>query len=601
MEMYGREWPDGTTRLQIELTMYRHAPPGDERFHHCKIAYAMLYPELIPTWNSWSEKIMYHFCHEARVGGCLLSILGASGTGKSMTMGYLSVLDWLAAPDDTLILTASDTIAGLNQRIWKYVRQAYRNIPFQVGNLRLSKPEAIVADNLEGGINAVALENDPGSEKLKGFHPKRLRIIVDEATAVSAACLAHEQNWKSAGKEFILVCLSNFRGFDNLAGVVSEPVNGYASIDYDITQTWKSKLNGTVILLDALQSPVYKNPHLKSKLPFLKTKEEIDRIIYGTEDHPGLGENHPRVLQYIRSIPAWDEGARTVLTRKMLTKGGAFQPAKWAGWGRTELLSLDPAFVTSGDECILQRGTLGYETDGTQVLEFGETISIPINSNSATPTEYQILEYVVSYCVKHNIPPENFAMDAAGQGRGLGSIFQYEWSDKVLLVQPGQSPSEKIVDFQFNKTAREVYDRYLTELWYDARTFVETAQLRKLPEKAANELCTRIYNDTKAKIRLETKPEYKLRTSGMDSVDGSPDTSDACTYLIALAQEHGLQLANRKRAYAEVKIETRQSREEQAVADWIAQREAAWVAEQNVANSVTIEYDYSGDNITDND
>lgn len=525
----------------------------------------------------------------------MLSILGASGTGKSMTMGYLCVLDWLAAPDDTLILTASDTIAGLNQRIWKYVRQAYRILPFTIGNLRLSKPEAIVADNLEGGIHAVALENDPSSEKLKGFHPKRLRIIVDEATAVTAACLAHEQNWKSAGKEFILVCLSNFRGFDNLAGVVSEPVHGYSSIDYDITQQWEAKLGGTVLLLDALKSPVYLNPALKSKLPFLKTKEEIDKIIYGTEDRPGLGENHPRVLQYIRSIPSWDEGSKTVVTRKMLTKGGAFEKPRWAGWGQTHLLSLDPAFVTNGDECILQRGTLGYEDDGSQILEFGETISIPLNSNSTTPTEYQILEYVVDYCRKNNVPPENFVMDAAGQGRGLGSIFQYEWSNRVLLLQPGRSPTEKVVDFQFNKTAKDIYDRYLTELWYDVRLFVETAQLRTLPEKAANEFCTRIYDDSKPKIRLETKPEYKLRTTGMDSVDGSPDTSDACSYLLALAQDHGFTLANRKRAYGNVVIETRQSREEQAVTEWIAERNKAWQDSQESQDDDTLDYSYSGE------
>lgn len=599
IEMYGKQFPDNTTRLQIELTMYRWSPPNEDRVKHCKNAYALLFPEMIPTWNSWSEKMLRGFCLESRVGGGLLSVLGASGTGKSMTMGYLSVLDWLAAPDDTLILTASDTIAGLNQRIWKYVRQAYRNIPFDVGNLRLSKPEAIVANNLEGGINAVALENDPGSEKLKGFHPKRLRIIVDEATAVTAACLAHEQNWKSAGKEFILVCLSNFRGFDNLAGVVSEPVHGYSSIDYDITEQWESKLGGTVILLDALRSPVYLNPHLKTKLPFLKTKDEIDKIIYGTEDRPGLGENHPRVLQYIRSIPSWDEGSKTVLTRKMITKGGAQQKPTYAGWGQTKLLSLDPAFVTSGDECILQEGILGYETDGTQILEYTETTSIPLNSNSPIPTEYQILDFVVKYCTERNIPPENFVMDAAGQGRGLGSIFQYEWSNRVLLLQPGNSPTDRIVDFEFRKTAKDVYDRYLTELWYNARLFVETSQLRGLPDDAANELCTRIYDDSKPKIRLETKPEYKLRTCGMDSIKGSPDKSDACTYLLALAQDHGLTLANRKRAYGHVTIQTRQSKREEAVSEWLAERNKAWEEQQSQSGGNPLEIDYSGSVIED--
>lgn len=597
--LYNHTWPKGTTRLQIELTLYRHSPPGDTRFFYCKNAFALLYPQLIPTWNSWSELMMRNFCHESRVGGGMLSVLGASGTGKSMMFGYLLVLDWLAAPNDTLVLCASDTIPGLNQRIWKYVRAAYRSLPFQVGNLRLTKPESIVADNLEGGLNAIALENDPSSEKLKGFHPKRLRILVDEATAVGPGCLVHHQNWISANKEFTLICLSNFRGFDNLAAAVSEPTDGYQSIDYETTNTWKSKLGGTVILLDALKSPVYLNPHLKTKLPFLKTKEEIDKTIYGTPDQPGLGENHPRVMQYIRSIPAYDEGEKTILTQKMITKGGAEEKATWAGWGRTDLLALDPAFVTSGDECILQRGYLGYETDGAQVLSYTETISIPLNSNSPVPTEYQILNFIVSYATKNNIPPENFVMDAAGQGRGLGSIFQYEWSDRIMLLQPGNAASEKIVDFEFGKRAKDVYDRYLTELWYDMRLFVETAQIRSLPKKAVSEFCARIYDDSKPRIRLETKREYKLRTSGSDSVKGSPDTSDACTYLLALAQAFGFQLANRKRAFAHVIIESRKTKEERAVEAWINERNQAYDESISQTDENTLDYDYSGSIIVD--
>lgn len=540
---------------------------------------------------------MRGYCNEARLGGGILSVLGTSGCGKSHTVGHLLIADYLAAPDDTLILCASDTIGNLDKRVWKYVREGWNSLPFEVGKFKNTKPEMIVSDSKGGGIQCVALENDPGAETLKGFHPKRrLVIVVDEGTAVSNACMAHQQNWTSGGKEFLLIVMSNFKGFENLCATVSEPTYGYQSIDYELTQTWKSKLGGTVILLDSLKSPVYLNPSLKSKLPFLRTKEEIDAIIYGTEDQPGLGESHPRVMQYIRSIPVHDEGEKTILTQKLLTKGGAQQPAKWAGWGRTDLLALDPSFVTSGDECILQRGYLGYETDGEMVLEFTDTISIPLNSNSITPTEYQILEFVTNYCQKHAIPPENFATDAAGQGRGLGSIFLHDWSDRVMLIQPGNSATEKIVDWTTNppKTAKEIYDRYVTELWYDMRLYVETSQIRGLPKVAAAEFCTRIYDDSKKKTRLETKPEYKLRTTGMDSVTGSPDRSDACTYLLALAQEHGFKLANRKRAFAHTVTETKKSLEEQYVENWANERIAAWEQQNNVSTSDALNYDYGG-------
>lgn len=596
-EHYGRVWGKGTTALQIELTCYRYAPPGEKKFLHCKNAFALLFPHRIATWNSWSEKIMRGFCDESRVGGGILSVIGAAGCGKSDTVGYLMTLDFLAAPDDTLILCASDTIANLDKRVWKYSRAAYRGLPFEVGHFKQSKPESIVSDNDEGGLQCVALENDPSSEKLKGFHPKRLRIVIDEGTAINKAPLSHWQNWTAAGKEFCLIVLSNFKGFDNLCAEVSEPVHGYQSIDYNLTDIWKSKLGGTVILLDALKSPVYLNPELQTTLPFLRTKKEIDDIIHGTEDQVGLGENHPRVMQYIRSIPVYDEGEKTILTQKMLTKGGASLPAKWAGWGRTDLLALDPSFVTGGDECILQRGLLGYENDGEQVLEFTDTISIPLNSSSPIPTEYQIMDFLTTYCEKEEIPPENVATDAAGQGRGLGSILHYDWSPRVMLLQPGNAPTDKIVDWTTKppKTAKEIYDRYVTELWYDMRLFVETAQIRGLPKVAASEFCTRIYDDSKVKTRLETKPEYKLRISGMDSVKGSPDRSDACTYLLALAQEHGFKLANRKRAYAHIVPVTRESQEQKYVQDWVDKRNQAWADEQNRQSDDALEYTYGGE------
>lgn len=595
IEKFGKLWPDNTTTLQIHLTLYLHATEPEEKFQHFRTAYSLLFPELVSTWNTWTEEMMRVWCEETRIGGGVGAVLGASGTGKSMSFGYFAVLDWLAAPDDTIILCASTTIAELNSRIWKYVRRAYTNIPFKVGKLRLSKPEAIISANLEAGIYATALDGDPEGEGLKGFHPKRLRIIVDEATAIKSAIMNTWINWISANKNFALFTLSNFRGLDNLSAKVTEPLLGWTSIDYETKTSWKTKVGGQALLLDALRSPVYKQPQLKHKLPFLKTKEEIDAIIFGTLDVPGLGATHPRVMQYIRSIPTFDEGVKSVLTQKLITRGGADKAATWAGWGQTKLLSLDPAFTTSGDEVILQPGILGYERDGVQVLEFGDPISIPLNSNTRIPVEYQILDYVVGYAKKQGIPPENFVMDGGGSGRGLGSIFQYEWSDKILVIMPGYSASEDMVDVQLKKTAKDIYDRLVTELWFEFRRFVETSQIRKLPPAAQAQFCARVYDDSKIKIRLETKPEYKLRISGSDSVKGSPDEADAGTYLLYLAKMHGLRLAARERTYESVIAPDPRTPNERAVQDWVDKRTNAWQDQQEDQQQFDVnDCDYSG-------
>lgn len=578
---YGRKFPASTTSLQIELTAYRHSfteeSGGLGRFQHFKNAYALRFPNLIKTYFSWTEEMLKAWCEEDRKGGGIVSAIGASGCGKSMTFGNIVHLDWLADPDNTVSLCASTTIKELNDRIWKYVRRSYSDMPFTVGKLLRSKPESIVSNNLEGGIYAVALQDDPDGESLKGFHPKRLRIIVDEGTAFSPAVLNLWENWTAAGKDFLLVVLSNFRGMDNLCAAVTEPVGGWHSVDYHNETKWKTKKGGTCILFDMLRNPVYLNPGLQPVLPFLKTKKELDLKIYGDGDNVGMGLEHPRVLQYIRSIPSFDDSAKTVLTPKIINAGGALMSPMYAGWGQEKLASLDPAFVSGGDECILQLGTLGYEKDGVQVLTFDETISLPLDSSSKVPTEYQILRLVVEECERRGIPPKNFVMDGCGSGRGLGSIFQHEWSDEIMVLLPSFAATDRIVGFDFDKKASQVYDRYVTELWWEFRKFVESSQIRSLDKVAASQFCQRLYDDSKLKLKLETKREYKARISGEESVNGSPDRADACVYLLELARSFGFELTARARKYADMVAVVTKTPQEEVVEEWVREREEAWI------------------------
>jgi hypothetical protein len=584
-QKYGREWQPGTSELQMELTGYRYdfsvESGGLGRTQHFKNAYRLLFPEMVKYYFSWTEMLLEGWCEESKLGGGFLSVLGGSGCGKSYGTGFLAVLDWIAAPNDTITLAASTTIRDLNDRVWKTIRKGYTELPFDIGKYNKSKPECIISPNKEGGIYSIALKDDPDGERLKGFHPRRLRIIVDEATAFSPAILGLRENWTSAGKEFMLVCLSNFKGFDNLCAAVTEPSRGWHSIDYNSTNRWKTKIGGQAILFDMLKSPVYVKPELQKKLFFLKSKSHIDKVIYGDPEtgSPGLGLEHPRVLQYIRSIPVFDDSAKTVLNHKIVESSNCRGSASWAGWGQEKLASLDPAFITGGDSCILQLATLGYETDGARVLEFGETISVPIDSTSKIPTEYQILDFVVRECDRRGIKPENFCMDNCGTGRGLGSIFQHEWSDKIMLIDPRGSPTDAIVDWDFMKTGREVYDRKVTELWWEVRRFIETSQIRGFPKAAIEQFCTRLYDDERAKMKLETKVDYKTRIHGSDSASGSPDEGDACSYILELAKQFGFVVTQRDAKYRGFVVSgsSELDKVQEAVQSWLKQREQAWL------------------------
>jgi hypothetical protein len=599
--LYGRDWGN-SSQLQIELSAYRHgltpAQGGLGKLEHFKNAYSILFPKLIPSYFSWTEEMFKAYAEESRIGGGIVSVLGGSGCGKSFSTGLWAFTDFMAAPDDTITLCASTTLEDLNQRIWKYIKETHEDLPFEFGRYQRARPACLISG--KGGIYAKALDGDPEAEGIKGFHPRRLRIIIDEGTAIPKTILNAYENWISAGKEFLLIVLSNFRGLDNLCAEVSEPIGGWNSIDYENTSKWVTKKGGKCLLFDLTKSPVYKNPKLSepgSPLSFIRTKADIDKAIYGEGKMGGLGLTHPRVMQYIRSIPLFDDSVKTILNQKLIINADIHRVPKWAGFGQTKLAALDPAFVTDGDSCVLAFGTLGWEQSGKQILWNEDIVPIPIDSRAKLTTEYQILEFTVNECLKRGIPPENFIMDSCGTGRGLGSIFEHEWSDKINKIMPSQACSEEIVDFEFNKTAKEIYDRFVTQLWFQYRNYVESGQILNIHPEAIKQFCTRLYDDSRVKIVLVKKPDYKKRIYGDDEVKGSPDEADVSTYLHHLAVLKGMEHSRLRDTYSDQVATSQRDKFEAAVMEWHENK----YKEKEVDASEALGYDWVGDIIGGSD
>lgn len=589
MITYKLDYPKNTSQLAIELNCYRYdhkiKDGGLGKLQHFKNAYALAYPHLISSYNSWTDLIVTNLVANDKVGGGTTSILGGSGTAKSFTVGHWALLDWMADPFNTITILSSTTLPDLNQRVWKYVKEAHSNLPetIRVGKLKLSKPEKI--EERTGMMLTAALDNDPEGESLKGFHPPRLRIFVDEATAMTPAVMNLWNNWTASGKSFLLGSMSNFRGLDNLCAKLSEPIGGWNSVNYSTAQSWITEL-GSCVLLDLTKSPVYLNPALGAPdgpLKFLRSKKSVDETINK------LGENHPRVLQYIRSIPSFDESAKTVLTLKQIERCQVFRKPTWAGFGRKRLLALDPAFTADGDEAILAPGLLGYESGGRQILHCEPLISLKLDAESKTPAEYQILEQVVSYAQIHNYSPEDFIIDATGSGRGIASIFKKEWSEDIHIVDAVCKASDRIVDVENNRTAHDLYDRIVTELWFRMRDFVDSMQVTGMDKAAAIQFCSRLYEQkVNARIKIEPKPLYKRRMYGLDAATGSPDQADACVYLLELAIRKGLVIDEKKGLFEERVVTSYESKAQQVVQDWLRTREEAAVeASGDVADDFT--------------
>jgi hypothetical protein len=193
--------------------------------------------------------------------------------------------------------------------------------------------------------------------------------------------------------------------------------------------------------------------------------------------------------------------------------------------------ALDPAFE-GGDRCVLRFGRCGNAA-GKKILGLSDIVFIKTKSSVDDPAHYQIMRQVREECVKRGVPPYFFALDSTGEGGGLASIFQREWSPEILCVEFGGRPSRHPVSNTNPKRADQEYDRRVTELWFFFRLLVQNEQVRGLDEGTATEFCRRWYTMRGPYISIETKAKMKERTRM------SPDLADNAVIMAELFRQRG--------------------------------------------------------------
>jgi hypothetical protein len=153
-------------------------------------------------------------------------------------------------------------------------------------------------------------------------------------------------------------------------------------------------------------------------------------------------------------------------------------------------------------------------------VAFGKPIPIKVSATSKDPIHYQIVWQVKDLCEQEGVTPDCFAMDSTGEGGGLASIFQREWSPMIELVEFGGRPSDRPVSEHNPKPSREEYMNMVTDLWYGFRTAAQNDHIRELDTETCIEACQRLYFMRGNLKQVETKAEMKKRTKR------SPDLMD---------------------------------------------------------------------------
>lgn len=490
-------------------------------------------PEPLMVKHPWAVDMI-----RSVIANKYVAIGGAANSGKSHTMAAWGILNWMADPQNTLILLTSTTLREARKRIWGSViglLAVIDNFPLKIrdsiGNVAYLTEQGTLIER--AGLSLIAAEKSKTREavgKFIGIKQKRVFLICDELSELSEAILQAGLSNLSKNPEFHLIGMSNPNSRFDAFGSWSQPADGWNSINHDVDETWVTKWGGTYVRFDGEKSPNILGGEVK--YPWLPTEEKI------SEDRDLLGEKSRGYMRMVKAIFFDSDETDAIYSESELTKSGALNHVSWANTP-IAIAGLDPAFTNGGDRTILYTGFVGYDNNGQYVCELDEPIQlIDDATNKSLPRTYQIVQQVKEACIRKKVLPENLSVDATGAGAPFCDVLAGEWSDQFLRVSFGGKASDKKVSVNSRKTGQDSYMNRVSELWWVGKELIRTKQLFGVSTELAKEMTARKYDMVKSgslRVKVEPKVAFKSRFGQ------SPDLADAAFLCIDLArQRHNL-------------------------------------------------------------
>lgn len=529
---------------------------GMGRFQHVQELTAMFMPKAF-EWHDWSKLVVRTACENSKMAAS-----GSGTSGKSTDLGLESFWFWAAAPTETAVILVSTTLESAKKRIWKEVSRFYNAFSTAVGGYRDatigSSPRPYISPlradpgsrfkkrDEAHGIYVSALQKKADVEQemefIKGFHPRRIRVVVDEMDSLrqhgKALHKVFNENLASGTTEASFVVLGNDPSLFNELGEIMQREWGQPIIEAD--KEWTSVHGFACLRLDAWDSP---NIRDKGKWTGLIRQQDIDRITAN-----GTKMNTPGVYVQLKGLHPPEGTEDTLLSEPMLVRFRCRDEVEWAH-DYVACGAIDPSH--GGDNCTIRRFDYGLDVSGKMRIHFWPPKHLTIVANQRdNPEEYQVADQAKAFCFHHGIKPQNFIGDNTGTAGGCMAVLRRQWSPLVEECSFAGAPSDMLVSDEDPVPGKDRYDRRVTELCFAFREFVQADMVRGLDNVTAAQACSRLYELVKKKTKIERKEEMKAR--GLSS----PDELD-CTVA-------GIDLLRRKGIMPVVMTPTKEA----ASADW---------------------------------
>lgn len=487
--------------------------------------------------------------------------MGAASQSKSYSAGVWLLLDWIRDPEFTSINLVGPSETHLKDNLFTHLVSLHNGstlpLPGFVGDLFIG----LDSKNRKGSITGIVIPlGKRPAGRLQGRkrvprkipHPSlgvlsRIRFFLDEMEKIPLGV------WKDVDNVFANLT-ADIDGFkimgafnpEDPTGQVAqrcEPKKGWAEFDMEKDEEWISKRGWNVVRLDAAKS---ENVMQKKEIfPGLQTYEGFQRIITnsGGTDTPGYYTMaracFPKSGAVFSVIPStlvtrmrgefmFTEEPTVVAGGDLALEGGDTAELAVGRFGRAVGVRYLPSFDHPQGREVIFRDEIG-NTRFRWALQVDQVFPLPKGDT------VKMAETIKKQCDLLKVKPQHLMLDRTGNGAGVHDYLKNWWSEEVRGVNYMESATEKKILEDDTKTAKEEYERAVSELWFALKKWAEFNFIRiknsALSEELANELSGRRYASGKL-TKVETKDEYQARGNS------SPNKADALTLLL-----HGVRLA----------------------------------------------------------
>lgn len=517
---------------------------------HVKEAMKLMWPTMM--WHRWADLLVDEFLESTG----RLGVFGPSSSGKSFVLTRAAATLFYARPQGTTVLISSTTLKALRRRIWDYFvsshKMAKERFPWLPGHLiesdtmLLADPSDAAARSFKSGVVGVACKSGGewnGLQEYIGCKNDVMVIVADELQFVPMGVVDALANLESND-----VCY--FAGMGNLPNIhnplahICEPKEGWEALTPTIkTRSWKTKWhNGRAVQLIGMDSPNLDYPEGMEPFKGLIGR----RYIAQCAENYGVGTTKYAMFAE-GSIPG-DSMSCYVFTKQQCVKNHASDQVTWSHEKTVRGYGLDAAYSgVGGDRTVGFPFIFGKDVTGRWRFWLG---TMRIFGGSPDP-KLTHCEYIASECKKEceerGIEPSHFFFDGTGRSE-LTSALGRLWSPQVVPIEfggtaserpsfTGEKHTEKEEKKGEVKNCNEVFDRFVTELWFAVRECIMHDQMRGLPTEAIDEGSQRLWELVRGnKYSIETKGDMKER--GLRS----PDIMDAIVAALEGARRLGFPL-----------------------------------------------------------